>query len=72
MKVPAVTTASAVIDALKKLGLSKVAVGTPYIDEVNAAERKFLEESGIEVTQDQGPGLRGWRSLCTRSLLKLH
>jgi maleate isomerase len=56
VKVPAVTTASAVIDALKKLRLSKVAVGTPYIDEVNAAERKFLEDSGITVTQIRGLG----------------
>ncbi len=54
--VPAVTTASSVIDALKKLRLSRVAVGTPYIDEVNAAEKKFLEESGIEVTKITGLG----------------
>ena len=56
VRVPAVTTASAVIDALKKLDLSKVAVGTPYIDEVNAAEKNFLEESGIEVTKIVGLG----------------
>jgi maleate isomerase len=54
VQVPAVTTASAVIDALKKLHLSRVAVGTPYIDEVNVAEKKFLEESGIEVTKIAG------------------
>jgi len=56
VRVPAVTTASSVISALKKLGLSKVAVGTPYIDEVNAAERKFLEENGIAVTRIIGLG----------------
>jgi maleate isomerase len=56
VRVPAVTTASAVISALKILGLSKVAVGTPYIDEVNAAEKKFLEESDIAVTQIRGLG----------------
>jgi maleate isomerase len=56
VRVPAVTTASAVIDALKKLHLSKLAVGTPYIDEVNAAERKFLEDNDIAVTQIKGLG----------------
>jgi maleate cis-trans isomerase len=63
VKVPAVTTASAVIDALRKLGLSRVAVGTPYINEVNAAERRFLEESGIEVTQIKGLGYVDGESL---------
>ena len=56
VRVPAVTTASAVIDALHKLHLSKVAVGTPYIEEVNAAERKFLENNGIAITQIKGLG----------------
>ena len=56
IRVPAVTTASAAIDALKKLHISKVGVGTPYIDEVNNAEKKFLEDSGIEVTKISGLG----------------
>ncbi len=56
IRVPAVTTASAVIDALNKLHISKVAVGTPYIEEVNMAEKKFLEENGIEVTRISGLG----------------
>jgi maleate cis-trans isomerase len=61
--VPAVTTASAVIAALRKLGLSKVAVGTPYIDEVNAVEKKFLEENDIEVTKIAGLGYVDGESL---------
>jgi maleate cis-trans isomerase len=55
-RVPSITTASAVVDALKKLGLSKVAVATPYIESVNAAEKKFLEQNGIEVTNIIGLG----------------
>jgi maleate isomerase len=55
-RVPAVTTASAVIDALSKLHISKVAVGTPYVDEINTEEKKFLEKSGIEVTKIYGLG----------------
>lgn len=63
VQVPAVTTASAVIAALKKLGLSKVAVGTPYIDEVNAAEKKFLEDNAIRVTKISGLGYVDGESL---------
>ncbi len=62
-RVPAVTTASAVIAALRKLGLSRVAVGTPYIDEVNAAEKKFLEDNAITVTKISGMGYVDGESL---------
>src|SRR5579872_4152880 len=61
--IPAVTTASAVVAALRKLGLSKVAVGTPYIDEVNSAEKKFLEDNAIKVTKITGLGYMDGESL---------
>lgn len=48
------TTARAVVDALKDKNLKRVAVGTPYTEDLNKIERKFLETNGIEVTQIKG------------------
>ncbi len=55
--VPAVTTAQAVVAALHALGLKRIAVGTPYVDFVNEAEKHFLESAGFEVTGLYGLGL---------------
>jgi len=55
--VPAVTTAQAVVEALQVLGLKRIAVGTPYVEFVNEAERQFLESAGFEVTALYGLGL---------------
>ena len=51
---PAIATAGAVIAALRALGVSRVAVGTPYIDFVNESERVFFEEYGLQVVSMQG------------------
>ena len=53
---PAITTATAVIEALKRLNIRNVAVATPYIDEVNQKEKEFIEDTGISVTQIKGLG----------------
>lgn len=50
----AMTTSSAVIQALKALGARRVVVSTPYIDEVNRIEQKFLEDNGFEVLKIKG------------------
>lgn len=55
-EVPAITTSTAVIEALKFFKLTKVAVATPYTDEVNEKEREFVEAHGISVTQIAGLG----------------
>jgi maleate isomerase len=46
---PTTTTSSSVIDAFHKLGVKKVSMAMPYIEEVALAAVKFVEESGIEV-----------------------
>lgn len=51
---PAVTTSGAVLRALARLGVARVALATPYIDEVNAIEERWLEDNGIEVTASAG------------------
>jgi maleate isomerase len=52
--VPAVATATAVLDALSAVKAQSVAVATPYLDEINIAERRFLEASGFAVTAIEG------------------
>lgn len=53
-KVPATTTATAVIRAFKELGVTKVSVGTPYNEELNKMEADFFESSGIKVLDLKG------------------
>lgn len=55
---PAVSAAGAIISALKALNIKKVAVGTPYIDEVNDLENKFLQANGFQVVDLQGLGIK--------------
>jgi maleate isomerase len=51
---PAVTTSSAMIDALKQLNIKRPAVITPYIDTINEMEKKFLEANGFNVVNIKG------------------
>lgn len=53
---PGLTTSTAVLEAFKALGLNKTVVMTPYPDDTNEAEKKFLEDNGIEVTSITGIG----------------
>jgi maleate isomerase len=54
---PAITTATAVVKALKSLGAKRVALATPYVEEVNEREVRFLEHHGIEVTDVKSLGI---------------
>ncbi len=55
--IPAVATAGAVVKALKKLRIDKACVATPYTEEINRLEKRFLEENGIEVLRIKGFGI---------------
>ena len=46
---PAVTTSSAMLDAVNALGIKNLGVVTPYIDRINVEEKKFFESNGIPV-----------------------
>jgi maleate isomerase len=48
-KSPVVVTAGAVVAALNELGLRRISLATPYVDEVNKREVDFLEKSGFLV-----------------------
>ena len=45
---------TSVISALKTVGAKRIAVATPYLDEVNAREVEYLEEAGFEVAKISG------------------
>ena len=56
---PVVATSAALIDALRALGIRRVALATPYLDAVNRVERAFLEDQGFAVVSVRGLGLSG-------------
>ena len=55
--VKSLTTSTAMVNALKAVNAKKIALATPYCDEVNQIEKKFLEDSGFEVVDVKGLGL---------------
>lgn len=54
---PAVTTAAAIVDALRLLNVQRVAVATPYHDALNDHETHFLEHAGFRVLACKGLGI---------------
>ena len=56
-RLPAVATAGCVVDGLKLLRAHRVSVATPYVDEINDLEKKFLSNNGFEVLQIKGLGI---------------
>lgn len=55
--VPAISTAGAIVDALRALGVRRIGMATPYSEETNAHEKAFLERNGFEVLAMAGLGL---------------
>jgi arylmalonate decarboxylase len=56
-KTPAVSTASALLDSLRALKVRRIAMATPYSDDVNEHEKHFFEANGIEVVSMAGLGV---------------
>ncbi len=52
-----ITTAQAVVEALRRLRAKKIVVATPYIEELNRREKRFLEDNGFEVLRIKGLGI---------------
>ena len=48
---------AAVIRALEAIGAKRLVVATPYLDEINTAERDYLVQRGFEVLDIQGLNL---------------
>lgn len=56
---PLVTTSTAIIEAFKTLKVKKIAMATPYINEINRKEKEFFEHSlkGLKVVNMSGLGI---------------
>ena len=54
---PCTTTASALIYACRHLGMQRVAVVTPYADDLNAHEAAYLQAHGLDVLSIAGLGI---------------
>lgn len=54
---PYVHTAEALLDTFRKMGISTVAVATPYTSAINAHEKDYLQSSGVEVVNITGLGI---------------
>lgn len=52
--IPTIHKFTATFEALRKLNVNKVAVVTPFRDEVNAREKNFMELNGFEVVNIKG------------------
>jgi maleate isomerase len=57
---PATTTSSSVIDALKKMGVKKISMATPYLEPVAKIGMKFVEDNGIRVLELKWLGKAGF------------
>ncbi len=53
---PATTTTTTVLAALRAVGATSLAVATPYLEEINEIEHRFLEASGFAVASIGGLG----------------
>lgn len=54
--IPTVTTSTAAADCLRRLGVEKVAIFTPYVEELNEREREYFQAKGFRVTRVGGLG----------------
>lgn len=55
--VPATNTSLCAVEALQALGVSRIAVATPYVEALNDRLVSFLAHHGVEVLSLQGLGL---------------
>ncbi len=56
---PTITTGQAITEALKKLGIKRLVLISPYIKQTNQHEVQYLSQAGFEVIHDLGLGLHG-------------
>ncbi|MBT3351369.1 MAG: maleate cis-trans isomerase [Nitrospinaceae bacterium] len=57
--VPATTTTTAIIQALREMDVSRLALASPYRQELNDRLIQFLDGYGFEVTRERGLNIRG-------------
>jgi maleate isomerase len=53
-KIPATTTATAIVEALKFLGVESVAIASPYPERINKLLADYLKAAAVEVVSQKG------------------
>lgn len=53
-KAKATSLIAAALAALRAVGARRVAVATPYLDEINAREAAYMEEAGFDIVRIEG------------------
>jgi len=66
--VEATTASTAIINCLKRLNLSSVALAAPYDEWVIEKEISFLQANGFEVASSSGLGVRDGGAICSFNL----
>lgn len=56
-RIPATTTATAIVEALRHLGVGAISLGTPYEAWLNEREVAFFEQNGFKVVCEKGLGV---------------
>jgi len=59
VKCPVVATSTAMVEALRSLGVSRLALATPYPREVSLSEAQFLAQNGFEIVSHEYLGRSG-------------
>lgn len=70
--IPAITTSTAVVEALNSLKAKKIAILTPYIEEINEREKGFLEGNGFQVLKIAGLGISDSPKIAEVPLSEVH
>ena len=56
---PTTTTSTSVIDAFRKMGITKISMAMPYVEQVSRTAVKFVEDSGVKVLNAKWLNLGG-------------
>lgn len=71
-RLPSTTTSTTAVEALKFLGVTRVAVLSPHVDELNERLRTFLEGHGLDVVHMRGLNkLRGIEDIPQEEIYEL-
>ncbi len=69
---PSTTTSTMAVESLRLLGVSRVTVLSPHVDELNERLREFLEDHGLEVVHLRGLNkLRGIEDIPQEEIYEL-
>jgi maleate isomerase len=53
VRIPVIISATAVIEALRVLGIQRIALATPYLDALAATEAEFMRKYGFEIVSNK-------------------